>query len=134
MTRARATPRGALAVLRTGGATILAERHGLDLVVAFGSAVRAEREPRDLDLAVRSTGAMDVLALLQDVYELTGLEEVDLLDLRRAGAIAAFEALEHGVLLHESRPGRFAEAHIGAWSLRADEAWLRRLQLEALAR
>lgn len=134
MTRGPATPRSALAALRDGAAGDLAQRHGLDLLVAFGSVVRTDGQPRDLDLAVRSAGALDVLALLQDVYELTGLEEVDVLDLRRAGAVAAFEALEHGVLLYESHPGRFVEAHVGAWSLHADEAWLRRRQLESLAR
>lgn len=111
----------------------LAQRHGLDLVVAFGSAVLAPGEPRDLDLAVRCPTRIDVLAVLQDVYELTGFEEVDLLDLRRAGEVAAYEALEHGVVLHEALPGLFAEAHIAAWARKVDTDWLRRLQLDALA-
>lgn len=128
------TPREALAALRAPAvAAELAARHGLDLVVVFGSSVWSSGEPRDLDLAVRAPRGLDALALLQDLYELTGLEAVDVLDLRRAGAVAAFEALEHGLLLHEARPGLFAEAHITAWSICADEAWLRRRQLQALA-
>lgn len=117
-----------------GEAEGIARRHALDLMVAFGSTVAGADKPNDLDLAVRSTARLDTLALLQDVYELTGLEAVDVLDLQRAGAVAAFEALEHGRLLYEGRPGLFADAHITAWARKADSAWLRRLQLEALAR
>lgn len=131
---AEATPRRALSVLSgTVEAAGLARRHTLDLLVAFGSTVGGEAEPHDLDLAVRSTQRLDVLAFLQDVYERTGLEAVDVLDLRRAGPVAAFEALEYGIVLHEQRPGLFAEAHITAWARKADTAWLRRRQLEALA-
>lgn len=129
-----ASPRAALAALRVPGvAAGLAAAHDLDLLLAFGSAVRDGGEPRDLDLAALSRARLDPLRLLHDLYGLTTLEAVDLLDLRRAGPVARFEALDGGVILFEARPGLFAGAHMAAVAQKADTAEFRRRVLAALA-
>jgi hypothetical protein len=127
-------PRAALARLRQPGvASRFAAAHDLDLIVAFGSAVLPHGRPDDLDLGVRSRRAIDVLALLDGLYRVTGFEDVDVLDLRRAGPVARCEALDHGTVLYESEPGLFAAAHMAAVAQRADTAWLRRMMLDSLA-
>ncbi len=59
-------------------------------MVVFGSAARDEPNPEDLDLAVRFSrdAKRDVLQLLDDLYELTGIEAVDLMVLDDAGPVA----------------------------------------------
>ena len=70
-----------------GALAELCDRHDLDLLVVFGSALAADVDPRDLDVAVRlgsGDGAHDTLKILDDLYRLTGSERIDLLVLNRA--------------------------------------------------
>ncbi len=87
------TPAQALDRLRqaeaSGELAALAERHGLSLVVVFGSAARGEPTARDLDVAVGSRLAdLDAVRLVMELMDLTGSDAVDLLDLDRAGPVA----------------------------------------------
>lgn len=128
--------RTALARLRgaveEGSFADLAGRHGLRLAVVFGSAVHPDAAPADLDLAVDHDGELDVLALLEDLYRLTGHEEIDVLDLRRAGIVARGESLGDGRLLWERSAGSFAEAQVVALTTMWDTRWLRDLELDQL--
>lgn len=133
------TPRIALTRLRVarsaGTLAALCDRHGLRLLVVFGSASReadAERAA-DLDLAFLPGPPVDQLALLQGLYELTGYESVDLMDLSRAGIVARAHALGRGQLLFEDEAHRFAEQQLLAIARRADTQWLRNLELGVLA-
>lgn len=112
----------------------LAADHGLRLVVAFGSAVRDEAPPRDLDLAVEPSGGVDLLRLHADLSSLADTEDLDVLDLSRAGIVARAEALGGGEPLHEAEPGRFAEAQVTALAQLWDTRWLRDVELRTLAR
>lgn len=113
-------------------------RLGLELLVAFGSAVRDKPSPQaqDLDLAfagVRGT-SVDVLQLVGALVGVTGFVRIDLLDLSRADPVARAEALLNGVPLFEAGRDSFAQRQMAAFSERLDTAWLRRLELEVLAR
>lgn len=134
-------PRTALATLReaavTGELDRLCARHGIRLLVAFGSAVREEDGPaHDLDVAVafEPDASPDVVALMDDLSEVAGSGAVDLMDLGRAGPVARERALVATVPLFESEPGAFARAQMAAMLERMDTDWLRRLDLESMSR
>lgn len=110
----------------------LAERFGLRLLVAFGSATSLGANAADLDLGYAAGGPVDLLDLLSGLYELTGYDGIDLVDLDRAGIVLRAEAL-CGVPLFESTPGLFAAAQTDAVTQRMDTRWLRVADLEAMS-
>lgn len=102
--------------------------------MAFGSVLRPTGVPHDV-LAVRWAGQdIDVLGLLDELVELAGSSQLDLMDLASAGPVARERALVGGVPLVEDSPGSFARAQLAAMMERMDTAWLRRLDLELMAR
>lgn len=119
-----------------GGLDELCGHHGVRLLVAFGSAVReADRPPNDLDIAVafEPGRAGDAVGLLADLSEVAGTGDLDLMDLDRGGPVARERALVACVPLFEWEPGTFARMQMAAMLERMDTAWLRRLDLEAMA-
>ena len=110
----------------------LCELHGIALIVVFGSVLDMEENPADLDLAVRFTApGRDQLALLEDLYRITGSEDIDLMVLNDAAPVARERALVGGRPLHQS-PSEFANAQIAAIMERLDTDGFRRLQLELM--
>jgi predicted nucleotidyltransferase len=134
------SPREALDRLRaattTGELDDLCARHRVRIMSVFGSAAAGADNPRDLDVAVGfEPGAKaDVLGLLEDLVALTGTEAVDLLVLDRAGPVAKERALVGAVPLYESEQSAYAYAQMAAMCERMETDWLRRLDLEAMAR
>ncbi|KAA2261907.1 hypothetical protein F0L68_14425 [Solihabitans fulvus] len=118
----------------TGELGVLCRRFGVTLLVVFGSAVRPDGTPRDLDIAVRFSNHSDVLGFLDQVGALAGTMRVDLMNLDRAGPVAREQALVGGVALFEEPVGAFAREQMAAITERMDTDWLRRLELEQLAR
>lgn len=110
--------------------------HGIELLVAFGSAADPDwpAAPRDLDLAVVLRDRRKLLDVLDAFVTRLKLEQVDLMDLGRASSVALLNALGRGELLFEAARGMFAEAQIAAVVQHADTRWLRDLELQALAR
>jgi predicted nucleotidyltransferase len=133
-----ADPRSALERLRVAAESEslagVCERHGVRLLTAFGSAVRDEQLPNDLDLGVVFTASGDLLALYEDLVRLGGTESIDLIDLRRAGPVARERALVGAVLLYEREPGAFTHAQMGAMTERMETDRIRRADLELMAR
>jgi len=133
------TPSDALAALRaasrSGALDELCERHGVDLLVAFGSAVTGPMSDhaRDLDIAVHSDDDLDSIGLLAALTDLTGLDAIDLLDLRRAGPVAAVEALHDGEVLVERRADLADHLLMRATLEKLDTQWLRDWALELMA-
>lgn len=133
------SPSDALATLRaesrSGVLDDLCERHGLSLLVAFGSAVTNSMRDgaKDLDIAVHSDDAIDVIGLLADLTDLTSLDAIDLLDLRRAGPVVAVEALHNGEVLVERRPHLADRLLMRATLEKLDTQWLRDWALELMA-
>lgn len=114
----------------------LCELHDLDLVVVFGSVFDPETDPRDLDIAVQfghGDGAHDTLGLINDLYELTGSERVDLLVLNRAASLVRERALTTGEPLFQRKPGGFANAQIAAIMERLDTDRFRAMDLELMS-
>lgn len=107
--------------------------HGIQLLVVTGSVLDPDATPADLDLAVDHDGTLDVLALMEELYQLTGYERLDILDLPCAGIVARGEALGHGRLVYEHSPGLFAERQVVALAMMWDTRWLRDIELEQLA-
>ncbi len=102
----------------------------------FGRAARGEPDPDDIDLAVRfePSAEHDILGLLEDLHRLTGGERFDVMDLSLAGPVARERAMLKGSPLFEAEPHLAANEQVAATMLRTDSEWLRRLQLETLAR
>lgn len=126
------TPATALRRLRAavadGRLAAVCRRHGVALLVVFGSAADPARAgaARDLDLAVlpRETG-WDLVAFVADLTELAGLDDIDVVDLRRAGPVLRVEALHRGRVLHEQRPGTAARLEAAAITQQMETRWLR---------
>lgn len=122
----------------TGALDSFCERHGLEVMVAFGSAANPQRlrPPEDLDLAVRfvGDGDGDLIALVNDLIDLLDLDAIDVLDLRRAGIVARAAAFKPpNCPLYEREPGLYADAQMAALTMELDTNWLRRLDLELMA-
>lgn len=111
----------------------LCDRHQIDLMGIFGSAVRSEH-PRDLDISVRYVASTDVLGFLDELSVLADTSAIDLLDLGRAGPVARERGLVGGIPLYERNSGDFARAQMAAIGERMDTDWLRRWDLELMAR
>lgn len=110
-------------------------RENIALLVVFGSALTDAPDPGDVDLAVwfDRGGSSDVLALFNGLYQLTGYEGYDVLDLGHAGPVAKERALVGTEVLYEARPGLFANLQIAAIMERMDTAAFRQLDLELMA-
>lgn len=144
----------------SGSLAAVCAAHHVDLMVLFGSAALAldpiaaddtsddarpatpvartagDRAPQDIDIAVRRTSGsprIDQLALLEDLYRLSGSERIDLMLLDAAGPVARQRALTRGRLLFEATPGLLAEAQVAAAMEYLDTAHLRELNLAAMA-
>lgn len=134
------TPHDALGVLRAaagdGRLDMLCECHGIRVLTVFGSAVREGSSPHDLDVAVlfEQRADADVLAVIDALAELTGSDDIDLLDLGRAGPVARERGLVGCLALYESEPTAYATAQVAAAGERMDSDWLLRADLETMTR
>jgi len=90
--------------------------------------------PQDVDVAVRfaENAGGDPLSLRDGLYQLTGYEDFDVLDLRRAGPLARDRALSQGRPLHQAQPGLYGHPQIAAMMDRLETREFRRMQLELL--
>lgn len=131
-------PREALAVLRAaaqdGRLDALCRRRQVRVLTVFGSVVRPQGHPRDVDVAVRfeSTSPADLLGLLDDLAVLTGSDDLDLMDLGRAGPVARERGLVGCIALFESEPMAYALAQVASIGERMDSDWLLALDLETM--
>jgi predicted nucleotidyltransferase len=120
------------AAVDNGQLDTLVERRGLRLVMLFGSASRDEPTAHDVDIAVsaRPGERLDILDVVNDFLDLTGSDDVDVLDLDRAGPVARQHAL-FGEPLYESEPGLYAREQDRASMERMDlSEWLRVINKE----
>lgn len=111
----------------------ICERLGVRLLGVFGSAVReGSGAVNDLDVAAGFLEQPDEIGLIDALVELTGCDVIDLAVLDGAGPVLRAEGLT-GIALYEHEPGVYAVEQMAALGERRDTAWLRRLDLEALA-
>ena len=105
----------------------------LRLLVLFGSAAKGRaRSTSDLDVAVLCDGAADLGALYLALAPRLRTARLDLVDLRRAGPILAFEVARSGRLLFEKSPGLFRQFQSFAARRYADTGKLREAQRRAI--
>lgn len=116
-----------------GSLDALCARHGLGLLVVFGSVAVGADEPGDVDLAHLPGAGTQPLILLDDLAESLGDERIDLVNLATAGPVVSHRALS-GVGLYEDDPGRFARMRDRAARQFFDTAWIRDVQAQVLAR
>ena len=96
---------------------------GLDLLILFGSRARGNPRPgADWDFGYLADVAADVPGLLAAVVEALGDDQVDLVDLRRAGGLLRYRAARDGVLLHESEAEAFDRFRLEAVRFWCDNA------------
>lgn len=80
----------------------------LRMLVLFGSAAKGRAtKTSDLDLGILLDGAFDTDALFLALAPRLHTDRVDLIDLRRASPLLAFEIARTGRLLFEREPGTF---------------------------
>jgi predicted nucleotidyltransferase len=95
----------------------VAEIHGLDLIVLFGSqAVGRAHAASDVDLAVAAPRPLEFRQLVDvtsDLQEIFGGVRADVSDLRRADPLFLRKIFESGLCLFE-RPGMFEAARLAA--------------------
>jgi len=117
-------------------AAVLPGHPALLLLVLFGSRARADARPTsDWDLGYLAADGLDPDALLLDLVRVLGTDRVDLVDLERAGAQIRYRAAAEGRVVHEGRPGAFAEFWLAAVDFWCDmEPVLRAGYADVLAR
>ena len=105
----------------------------VDLVVLFGSVARGRPRPdSDLDVAVRCDGPADLDALYLLLAPRLATSFLDLVELRRAGSLLAFQVARHGRLLYERDPGAFRSFQSLASRRYCDTDKLRRAQRRSI--
>ena len=105
----------------------------VQLVVLFGSVARGRaRRDSDLDVAVRADEPADLDALYVLLAPRLATSAVDLVDLRRAGPLLAFQVARHGRLLYERDPGAFRSFQSLASRRYVDTEKLRHAQRRAI--
>ena len=70
---------------------------------------------------------------MTDLSTWLGIDEIDLLDLRQAGAVAKVEALLHGAVLYEQAAGTAERMLSIAAVEKMDTQWLRDWALDLMA-
>jgi predicted nucleotidyltransferase len=101
----------------------------IELVILFGSAAKGRARSRsDLDVAVRRDELIDLDVLYLVLAPRLGTERLDLVDLRTAGSVLAFEVARHGLPLFERSAGAFRSFQALASRRYCDTAKLRRAQ------
>lgn len=135
MTDNRAAADHLLELAERGEIDELFRRHGVIVAVLFGSSAELSTEtPGDLDIGVLPSAApVDMLGLLDELAEVCGSDRIDLVDLGRASIVLRSEALV-GIPLFEDRQGRFVNEQLRALGERMSTEWMRRLDLELMAR
>jgi predicted nucleotidyltransferase len=134
------TPLEALDRLRSAAASgqldRMCEQLGIRLLTVFGSAIDEDRlrEPEDLDVAVLLAEGTDVVDVVNGLLDLVRCDALDVMDLGRAGVVARAAGLGVCEPLYEDDSGLFANRQMAALAERMDTAWLRRLDLELMAR
>lgn len=112
----------------------LCQRYRVRVLGIFGSAARpGPVDPQDVDVAV---GFLEpegpVVALLDDLVALVACDCVDLVRIDGAEPLLRARAFA-GVGLYEHERGMWATEQMAALAEARDTAWLRRLDVEALA-
>lgn len=118
---------------RASCSDVARELPDLELLVLFGSAARGRsRQASDVDVAIQSSGTADLDAAFIALAPRLRSSRLDLVDLRRAGPLLAFEVARSGHILFERSPGLFRTFQSLAARRYADTRKLRDAQKRSL--
>jgi predicted nucleotidyltransferase len=99
---------------------------GLRLAILFGSAVSGNvHRNSDIDIAFLFEKPVDILELTNTVIRLLHVDNVDVIDLRRASLLLKFSAVKNGKLIFEKTSGAFNEFCSLAFRMYVDTQKLR---------
>lgn len=106
---------------------------GLRLLLLIGSRVTGEAHERsDWDFAFLGDGTLDVGTLQAEVTMALGTDDVDLVDLDRAGALMRFNAADTGACVAEADPGNHERFWLDAVHFWCDAGPLIRREYDAI--
>jgi predicted nucleotidyltransferase len=121
-----------------GALPALLERHGVQLLVLFGSTARGRRRPgSDLDLAVRFVDPVDAASRVLDLWVdmdrlLAPRCGMEVVSLNGAGEVLMQEVAIHGIVLYEREPGDWLTFRMWARKRFEDTEKYRRRRLKEL--
>ncbi|MBI2100771.1 MAG: nucleotidyltransferase domain-containing protein [Candidatus Vogelbacteria bacterium] len=112
----------------------IAEKHGLEFVVLFGSQATGQTHPKsDVDLAYfppRSFSFGQESKLHLDIVETVRKHEIDLINLKSASSLLLKQVIDRCSLLYEKHRGSFNEFVLYVFRIYDETAPLRRLEKE----
>ena len=109
------------------------QQPGVQLVVLFGSQVSGKVHPgSDLDLGILADKPLDTVQVTGKLMRLTHLNNVDVVDLRRANPLLAREIVRQGTVLYERDLGTYARFVSLAVRRYADTRKLREAQKQVV--
>jgi predicted nucleotidyltransferase len=113
----------------------LSADHGLQLVVLFGSAASGKmHKGSDVDLAFLFDVSPDILELTNRVIRRLRIDNVDVVDLRRASPLLRMSVVKSGHLLYERSPGIYTDFCSLSFRMYADSKKLRDAQARSIKR
>lgn len=97
------------------------ETTGLELLVLFGSRGRGDvRDSSDWDFAFRGNEELDTPNLMGDLTATLSTDDVDLVDLERAGGLLRYTIARDGVPIYEAKSRAFEQFWLDAVSFWCD--------------
>lgn len=106
---------------------------GLQLVLLFGSVVSGgSHRHSDIDIAFLFDTTVDILSLTNRVIRLLHVDNIDVIDLRRASPLLKFSAVNKGNLLYEREDGIFNTFYSLAFRMYIDAKKLRDARTSAI--
>ena len=119
--------------MRESLADIGVEIPQVELIVLFGSTASGRARPRsDVDVGVLNRDVADLDLLFLALAPKLKTDRLDLVDLRRAGPLLAFEVARSGLVLFERSPGVFRQFQSLASRRYADTKKLRTAQQRSI--
>lgn len=120
-------------LLKTEGLAGLCQKHGISLIVLFGSQVRGSaKEDSDVDLGLLletyPITPSEELTLIRELVWTTENANLDIAILNHADPLLGYHVACHGHPLYEREPHSFNRFQLRAWKRFIDTAKFRRLQ------
>ena len=126
-------PISTVSSMRESLADIGVEIPQVELIVLFGSTASGRARPRsDVDVGVLNRDVADLDLLFLALAPKLKTDRLDLVDLRRAGPLLAFEVARSGLVLFERSPGVFRQFQSLASRRYADTKKLRTAQQRSI--
>lgn len=106
---------------------------GMRLAILFGSHASGKvHRQSDIDLAFLYDRPVDIVALTNRVIRLLHLNNIDVVDLRRASPLMKFSVIKNGTPLYEKEEGMLTDFYSLAFRMYVDAKKLRDAQKETI--